>query len=151
MTKHPFRFTLFLLMCLALALTAVEFDTVVLEAVEVATALKATFEGHIDGVRSVAFSPEGSTLASGSGDGTVRLWDVATGHSIAELTGHTAQARSVAFSSDGNILASGSHDSTVRLWDVNTRQLKATLTGHTAGVESIAFTSRGPSLGKWKS
>ena len=71
---------------------------------------------------SVAFSPDGNTLATGggtgTGGGTVRLWDVKTGESKHTLTGHTAPVRSVAFNSDGTTLASGSEDGTVLLWDV---------------------------------
>ena len=70
-------------------------------------------------VYSVAFSPDGKTLASGDADGTVRLWNVATGQQIgAPLTGSAGAVISVAFSPDGKTLASGSADGTVQLWDV---------------------------------
>ncbi|MCP4372529.1 MAG: hypothetical protein GY797_31150, partial [Deltaproteobacteria bacterium] len=68
------------------------------------------------GVRSVAFSPDGKFLASGSYDNTVRLWEVSTGEQLRELTGHSDSVWSVAFSPDGKFLASGSDDKTVRLW-----------------------------------
>jgi len=69
-------------------------------------------------VRSVAFSPDGQTLASGAADHTVRLWRVADGALLHTLEGHTDMVRSVAFSPDGRLLASGSDDGTVRLWGV---------------------------------
>ena len=70
-------------------------------------------------VFSVAFSPDGTTLASGSLDHTVKLWNVATGNNIATLQGHTDWVRSVAFSPDGTTLASASFDNTVKLWDIS--------------------------------
>ena len=73
-------------------------------------------------ISSVAFSPNGMLLASGSDNGTMKLWDVATRESIATLKGHTEYVRSVAFSPDGTLLASGSDDGTVKLWDVVTRE-----------------------------
>ena len=69
-------------------------------------------------ITSVAFSPVGATLASGSNDKTVRLWSVASRATVATLSGHTRGVTSVAFSPDGATLASGSGDKTVRLWSV---------------------------------
>jgi WD40 repeat protein len=71
---------------------------------------------HDGTVTSVAFSPDGARLASGSWDTTLRLWDAASGAPLATLKGHGSRLAAVAFSPDGRQLASGAHDSTVRLW-----------------------------------
>ena len=108
--------------------------------------LISTLEGHTDVVFSVAFSRDGTILASGSWDDTVRLWDVATGANLATLTEHTDAVFSVAFSRDGTTLASGSFDNTVRLWDVATQAEVATLREHTDAVTSVAFSRDGTTL-----
>ncbi|TEU14702.1 MAG: TIR domain-containing protein, partial [Anaerolineales bacterium] len=109
----------------------------------------ATFlHGHTDWVRSVDFSPDGRTLASGNADGTIILWDVATGQPIGQpLTGHTKEVRSVDFSPDGQTLASASEDNTIILWDVATGQpIGQPLTGHTEEVRSVDFSPDGQTL-----
>ncbi len=106
----------------------------------------ATLEGHTRTVFSVAFSPDGVLLASGSFDDTVKLWDVETRTNIATLEGHTRSVSSVAFSPDGVTLASGSSDGTAKLWDVATRTNIATLEGHTRTVSSVAFSPDGSLL-----
>ena len=72
---------------------------------------------HGSPIYGVAFSPDGSRLATGCADNTIRLWDVATATEVAELRGHRAYVHAVAFSPDGTRLASCSGDFTVRIWD----------------------------------
>ena len=102
--------------------------------------------GYSDWVVSVAFNPDGRTLASGSYDNTIRLWDANIGKHLHTLTGHTDVVLSVAFSPDGQTLASGGDDETVRLWDATTGRYLHTLTAHTDQVNSVAFSPDGNTL-----
>ncbi|PLZ51674.1 hypothetical protein CBP15_14145, partial [Fischerella thermalis WC442] len=78
-----------------------------------------TLTGHSGGVRSVVLSPDGQTLASGSGDKTIKLWNLKTGEAIRTLAGHGDGVQSLAFSQNGNILVSGGFDNTIKIWRVS--------------------------------
>ncbi len=83
--------------------------------------------GHTKPIHSVTFSANGQTLASGSNDYTIRLWDTRHGQCYKILQGHTNAVRTVAFSPDGQMLASGSRDGTIKFWDVQTGECLKTL------------------------
>ena len=107
--------------------------------------------GHASAVRSVAYNPDGSTLAGGGWDGTIHLWDATTGQHLNALTGHRSAVRSVAFSRNGSTLASGSQGGTIHLWDATTGQHLRVLTpldvfGRAEIVNSIAFSPNGNTL-----
>ncbi|KAK3359697.1 beta transducin-like protein HET-E2C [Lasiosphaeria hispida] len=105
-----------------------------------------TLEGHSSWVRSVAFSPDGRRLASGSDDNAIKIWDTASGRCLETLEGHSSWVWSVAFSPDGRRLASGSDDKAIKIWDMASGRCLETLEGHSSSVLSVAFSPDGRRL-----
>ena len=108
------------------------------ETVTIAAPLK-TLSGHRDNVMSVEYSPDGSIIATGSWDGTIRLWDGRTGEIKKTLAGHTSEVSSVAFSPDGLTLASGLGNGTIRFWDVETGNQKLEFSGLSYLIPVVAY------------
>ncbi len=113
---------------------------------------KNRLEGHKLAVMSVTFSPDGTLCASGSGDGTIKLWNVADGREITTLRGGYSRfirfVQSVAFSPDGTLLASGSADGSIKLWQVadGSELTRLQLQGPAVSIQSVAFSPDGTVL-----
>jgi WD40 repeat protein/serine/threonine protein kinase len=105
-----------------------------------------TIRGHKDPVGSVVWSPEGGHLATASADGTVKIWDAATGKEVRTLSGHTQPVNSVDWCPDALSLATASSDGTVKIWDVAAGRVVRTLSGHGKNVESVAWNPDGRRL-----
>jgi WD40 repeat protein len=95
---------------------------------------------------AAAFSGDRQTLASGSIDRTINLWDIEAGAESRTLKGHSGWDMSVAFSGDGQMLTSGSDDHTIKLWDTKTGVELHTLQAHSDSVWSVAFSGDGQTL-----
>ena len=109
------------------------------------------FPGHGYSVTSVAFSPDGKLIVSGSWDHTVQLWDI-QGNPIGQpFPGHEDSVTSVAISPDGKLIVSGSYDNTVRLWDIQGNPIGQPFPGHESYVTSVAFSPDGKLIvsGSW--
>lgn len=107
----------------------------------------AVLDGHTGRVTSLAWSADGTLVATGaSGDNRILVWDPQTGDLKQTLTGHSGWIRSLAFSPDGAILASGSTDLTINLWDAESGTLLHTLQGHTGLIGGVVFSPDGASL-----
>jgi predicted NACHT family NTPase len=102
-----------------------------------------TLRGHLDKVTSVAFSPDGQRIVTGSYDQTAKVWETASGRELVTLKGHRAEISSVAFSSDGQRIVTGSGDNTAKVWEAASGRELFTLTGHNDQICSVAFSPDG--------
>src|SRR6476661_6335751 len=105
-----------------------------------------TLPGHSSFVNSLAISPDGKILASGSWDKTIKIWDLETTELLGTLTGHSDRVNSVAISYDGKMLVSGSSDETIKFWNLHNGDLLWTLKGHSDNVNAVVFSPDGKIL-----
>ncbi len=105
-----------------------------------------TIKAHSNIVYSVAISPDGQTIVSGSRDYTIKVWDILSGECIRTLKGHLGWVHSVAIAPDSQAIVSGSDDNTIKIWSLNSGQLLRTLKGHSDWVKSVAIANDGETL-----
>jgi WD40 repeat protein/uncharacterized caspase-like protein len=102
--------------------------------------------GHVGPILSIAYSPDGKLIATGSEDATIKLWNVETGKELRTLIGHIGAVNGLAFSPDGNSIATAGSDFVTRIWDVRTGTLTKTLEGHWNYLNCVAFAPDGKSI-----
>jgi WD40 repeat protein len=100
-------------------------------------------QGHTFAVSSVAYSPDGRFIVSGSADGSVKIWDLEAGRELWTMPEHEAAVKSVAYSPDGRRVVSGAADYSIRLWDAETGEGIRNITGHSNVVNSVAYSPDG--------
>ena len=108
-----------------------------------------TLQGDENSVLSVAISPDGKTIASSGGDGTIKLWNLATGKEISSLNAYSQQVNTVVIRPDGKTLVSASDDSTIKIWNLATGKQIRTLTGHSDSVRALAISADRRDFGEW--
>ena len=102
--------------------------------------------GHSSYVNTLAISPDGQTLVSGSADKTIKIWNLSTGQEIRTLTGHSNPVNTLAISSDWQTLVSGSADKTIKIWNLSTGQEIRSITGNFSYVNALAISPDGQTL-----
>jgi WD40 repeat protein len=102
-----------------------------------------TLRGHLEGVTSVAFSPDGQRIVTGSDDQTAKVWDAANGKELLTLRGHGSAIHSVAFSPDGQRIVTGSDGGTAKLSDAASGKELLTIPGHRSAIHSVTFSPDG--------
>ncbi|QUW02760.1 AAA-like domain-containing protein [Chloracidobacterium validum] len=104
------------------------------------------FEGHLDTVWSISFSPDGKKIITGSADKTARIWDAETGRELRRLEGHSDVIHSVDITLDGRKVVTGSYDKTARIWDLESGNELRKLEGHLGPIFYAFFSSDGQSV-----
>lgn len=105
-----------------------------------------TMTGHVGSIASLAFSPDGRKILTGSEDKTARIWTIRTGDLFRVLEGHDGRVLATSISPNGKVAATGSSDKTVRLWDVDTGRLRHVLEGHRRSIFGLRFSDNGRRL-----
>ena len=108
-------------------------------------------KGHSGWVNSVAITPDGERVVTGSWDETIKIWDMQSGECLDTLEGHSGWVNSVAITPGGERVVTGSSDNTIKIWDIQSGECLDTLEGHLSGVISVAITPDGERVvtGSW--